>query len=96
MTNQPKKPFLYKNREMIFPNKIETGAKIINQYGFVEEIYKVNKFKRITRFCSMEQIHDGVEIHRFYVIRDNNLNTLKKINQKAYDREFRIGLSDLT
>ncbi|MEK6823930.1 MAG: hypothetical protein AABY06_02740 [Nanoarchaeota archaeon] len=90
MTN--KKSFLYSNREMILPDKIEVSKKIINQYNFIEEIYKVNIFKNITRFCTLEKIHDAVEIHRFYEIIDNDPNKLTKLNQKFYDREFRIGL----
>ena len=93
MTN--KKPFLFSNRGMILPDKIEVSEKIINQYNFIEEIYKVNAFKNITRFCTLEKVHDGLEIHRFYEMRDNDSNKLTKLNQRFYDSFLRIGLSDL-
>ncbi|MEK6823936.1 MAG: hypothetical protein AABY06_02770 [Nanoarchaeota archaeon] len=90
-----KKPFLFSNRGMILPDKIEVSEKIINQYNFIEEIYKVNAFKNITRFCTLEKVHDGLEIHRFYEMRDNDSNKLTKLNQRFYDSFLRIGLSDL-
>ena len=90
-----KKPFLYSNQRMILPDKIEVNEKIINQYNFIEEIYKVNAFKNITRFCTLEKVHDGLEIHRFYEMRDNDSNKLTKLNQRFYDSFLRIGLSDL-
>lgn len=89
---QTKKPFLYQNRGMILPEKIEVSKKIINKYDFVEHIYKVNTFKEITRFCTLEKVNDAIEIHRFYEILDNDPNKLTKLNQLVYDREFRIGL----
>ena len=91
MTN--KKPSLSSERGMIFPDEIEVGGRVVNQYDFIEEIYKVNKFKDLTYFCTLEKVHDNLEIHRFYRLRGDDLNKgLKKINQKVYDREFRIGL----
>ena len=91
MTN--KKPFLYSERGMIFPDEIEVGGKIINQYDFIEEIYKVNKFENLTYFHTLERVHDCMEIHRFYKLRGDDLNKgLKKVNQQVYDKEFRIGL----
>lgn len=93
MTNLKDKIKKSINRGMIFPDKIEVGERIINQYDFIEEIYKVNKFKDLTYFRTLEKVHDGVEIHRFYKLQGDDLNKgLKKISQSAYDREFRIGL----
>ncbi len=93
MTN--KKPFLYSNGGMILPDKIEVSKKIINKYNFIEEIYKVNTFKNITRFCTLEKVQNDLEIHRFYEMRDNDPKKLTKLNQRFYDTSLRIGLSDL-
>jgi len=87
-----KKQFLYQNCGMILPDEIEVSGKIINKYNFVEQIYKVNTFKEITHFCTLEKVGNDVEIHRFYKILDNDPNKLTKLNQVFYDREFRIGL----
>lgn len=93
MTN--KKPVLYKARGMILPDKIEVREKIINSDDKIEEIYQIQHFNNIIRFNTLQDLGDSVELHRFYEMRDNDINTIKKINQRVYDREFRTGLGGI-
>lgn len=66
---------------MILPDKIEVGEKIINKYDFIENIYKMNTFRDLTRFCTFENVGNNSGIHRHYEMINDDPNKLTKINQ---------------
>ena len=86
-----KKQFLYSNRGKIFPDKIKPGAEICNQYDFIESIYNVHSFDcDLTYFSSLEKIGEDIELHRFYKLQGNNPANSEVINQRFYDKRFRL------